>query len=315
MMHRVNLLRYFDKSFSEIYQIEHGEVVPEAEDLTVVTGDEDAPEHIVKKQGISKSKFLKIFIYIISLLLVILSVIGGFVYYKIKSIEKEIANKNKLKEEVKKQSDSVKHEAVPKDNGNNKEDNLDGLLDESLKEFKQIGSIQFIEDITVNKLSETDQQIDKKTDNVEPMRDEKIKKKNNVKSNENAFAIIIDEIYLEEINRLKKFISEFNVSFQTNLKGKEKKTLYKAYRYVEKSSTYLGEKPVELLAVFYNKDEAVSFLRTISQKGVITSKVEDTYIYEVTISTFKSEEDLSNFINKANLKNKKYSVKNLNIDK
>lgn len=311
MMHKINLLRYFDKSFSEIYQIEHGEVAPEPEELTVVVEDATVPEDVGKEYNIKKGKFLKIFVYIFSSLLVISFIVVGFVYYKIKSMEKEILNKNKLKQEVKKDNDSAKHNLIPKDNGNKKETDSEMSLGESFNEFKQIGSIQFIEDVAEKNVSE----INKQTDNVHQIKDDKIKNKYNTKSNTNTFAIVIDEIYLEEINRLRKLIQEFNVSFQTNLKGKEKKTVYKAYRYVEKSSIYLGEKPVELLAVFYNKDEAVSFLRTISQKGVITSKVEDTNIYEVIISTFKSEGDVSNFIEKANLKNKKYNVKNLNIDK
>ncbi|MEF3255893.1 MAG: hypothetical protein K6348_10120 [Deferribacterales bacterium] len=301
-MLRLNLLRYFDKSFSQIYQIEHGEIAPESDDIV---SEHETTDVVNEKTKSYNKKYLKIAAIVMTFLFLITSGVAFFFYYKIKQLEKEIAQRQ-VQQKV---NHEPKIKPIPKDNQHGDDINKDKINEEDI-DFVKIGTIQFLEENPIDNEEKKVANI-KEENNKTVVKDTKKDHKNDTGVQNVIFQLVIDKIYQGEIDRLKKYLSDFKVSYQSVSKGKEKLTVYKAYRYVNRSNVYLGDKPVELLAIFYNKEEAINFLRGILQKGVITSKVEEVEVYEIIISSFKSETEVSNFIEKTKLKDKKYEIKNL----
>jgi len=297
-MIKLNLLRFLDKSFSEIYQITHGELQLEDEDSLEFT-----PQEIEKPaKTIEENKGKKNLILIVSIafsVLIILSLsIGGYFYYKLKVLEKEIALKKQVLIKKEQKMLNTNH-PKPIDNKPQKEDFSDDIA-----QFKPIGEIVFIdEDKTDEKKVNIDQKKDLPHKEIKQRKEYTSEDTNGLK-----FSLVIEDCYPGDIEKIRNLLKEWKLSYVSHEKEKVKIMVYKAYKYAEKSDIYIGNKPVLFLGYFYNKDEAISFLRENSLKGVITSKMEEVVKYEVIISTFNSESDISTFLAKAKLNNKKFRI-------
>lgn len=298
-MIRLNLLRFLDKSFSEIYQITHGEIqlVEEEEELESSFQEEQVIEKKPKKLVLTLSILL-------GLILVISLAVGGYFYYKLKLLEKEIALKKK--QIVAQTQQAIKPK--PMDNKPKVDDDYNELA-----EFKPIGEIVFLEEKEVErKPSEKSKGI-----SIIPAKDngtvaQLIKEKDNTTKigevKQYKYNLVIEDCYSGDIDRIKNILKEFNLSYVSKEKERVKIVVYKAYRYTDRSDIYIGNKPVVFLGYFYSKDEAVSFLRENSLKGVITSKMEEVVKYEVTVTSFNSESDIASFLVRSKLKNKKIRI-------
>jgi hypothetical protein len=284
MLHKINLLRYFDKSFSEIYQIEHGEILHENDE--VLDKDLEDNEHKAINTRLTSRKRYNLALYFLMGLVLLGLIAGSFVYYKVYTAKEELSKKQTLKQTQK--------QAIPMDNTAKTESN-----EAKDTEFKKIGEILFLEETPEN----TNQTSKAKgiTDNQH----KNITKGENIKQ---SYTIIIEKVYEGELDNIKLSLPEYKVNLETHLKERTKMMVYKAYKYTDKSKTYIGKKPVVYVGSFYDKTDAINFLRSLLQTGVITSKMEDVSVYEVKISGFKSEPEISSFVNKLNLKNKNVKI-------
>ncbi len=298
-MIRLNLLRFLDKSFSEIYQITHGEIqlIEEDEGLEISSQEEKPVE---KKP----SRLILILSVSLGFILIIALAVGGYFYYKLKILEKEIALKKK---QMAMQSQPTT-KPKPMDNKPKAEDPYNELA-----EFKPIGEIIFLEDKPteskpIEKIQEglptsikdngTVLQTAQGKDNATKIGEVKQYKYN----------LVIEDCYPGDIDRIKVLLKDLTLSYVSKEKERVKIVVYKAYKYTDKSDIYVGNKPVIFLGYFYSRDEAVSFLRENSLKGVITSKMEEVVKYEVIITSFNSESEVSSFLVKSKLKNKKFRI-------
>lgn len=287
MLHKINLLRYFDKSFSEIYQIEHGEIPHEDEEA--FDKSIESNEHTAIKAKLNTTKRYKLALYLLMGLVLLGLIAGGFVYYKVYTTKEKLNKKQALEETQKK--------VVPMDNTAKTKSN-----EAQDTEFKKIGEILFLEETQEN----INQKTKTKSEGIAGNEHKSTPQSENIKQ---LYTIIIEEVYEGELEKIKLFLPEYKVNLETHLKEKTKKVVYKAYKYTDKSKTYIGNKPVVYVGSFYDKTEAVNFLRSLLQTGVITSKMEDVAVYEVKISGFKSESEISAFITKAKLKGKKVNIR------
>lgn len=294
-MIKLNLLRFLDKSFSEIYQITHGEIEYKEEEYDSVEISEEEPKEGKHLQN-NRKKLIVVLSVVLGAVLLFSSVILVYFYYQTKVIEKQIAaKKNTLSPEEKiqkpKPADNIHKEVEPYN---------------ELNDFKPIGEIVFEEDknIVANNSTLSNYQKNETVDN-------KTEAKYTQKKDDNKqhkYSLVIEDCYPGEIEKIKSVIKDTNLSYVSTEKGRVKLVVYKAYKYTEKSDVYIGNKPVNFLGYFYNKDEAVSFLRENSLKGIVTSKMEEVIVYKVEITPFNSESEISQFLVKTKLNNKKISV-------
>lgn len=298
-MIRLNLLRFLDKSFSEIYQITHGEIqlVEEDESLEVAPQEEKSIE---KKP----TRLVLILSLLLGVVLIISLSIGGYFYYKLKTLEKEIALKKK---QMAMQSQSTT-KPKPMDNKPKVEEPYNELA-----EFKSIGEIIFLDDKPteskpIEKIQEGLPTSIKDNGTVLQTAQGKDNTSKTGEVKQYKYNLVIEDCYPGDIDRIKALLKEFNLSYVSKEKERVKIVVYKAYKYTDKSDIYVGNKPVLFLGYFYNKEEAVSFLRENSLKGVITSKMEEVVKYEVIITSFNSESEVSSFLVKSKLKNKKFRI-------
>jgi len=235
MLHKINLLRYFDKSFSEIYQIEHGEIPHENDG--VLDKDTEDNEHKATNAKIASRKRHNLVLYFLMGLVLLGLIAGGFVYYKVYTAKEELSKKQALEQTPKK--------AIPMDNTAKTESN-----EAKDTEFKKIGEIQFLEETPEN----TNQTL--KAKEIADNQHKNITQSENIKQ---SYTIIIEEVYEGELDNIKLSLPEYKVNLETHLKERIKKMVYKAYKYTDKSNTYIGKKPVVYVGSFYDKTEAINF--------------------------------------------------------
>ncbi|MGB9731526.1 MULTISPECIES: hypothetical protein [Calditerrivibrio] len=294
-MIKLNLLRFLDKSFSEIYQITHGEIEYKEEEYDSIEISEEEPKEQKPTQN-NRKKLILVLSVVLGTVLLLSSVILVYFYYQTKVIEKQIAAKKTTlshneKGQKPKSTDNI-HKEVESYN--------------ELSDFKPIGEIVFEEEknrlANNSELSNFPKNV--KSDNKTEAKS--TQKKDDIK--QYRYNLVIEDCYPGEIEKIKLALKDTNLSYISTEKGKIKLVVYKAYKYAEKSDLYIGNKPVNFLGYFYSKDEAVSFLRENSLKGIVTSKMEEVTVYKVEITYFNSESEISQFLVKTKLNNKKIRV-------
>ncbi|MCX8083703.1 MAG: hypothetical protein N3C60_02150 [Calditerrivibrio sp.] len=294
-MIRLNLLRFFDKSFSEIYQITHGEIQLQEEEEVLESTEQ------VESVPTPKKKVSRLLIYSLtgfSVLLIVSASVFGYFYYKMLQLKKEVEKKKQIVEQV-----NNKKPPVTKPN-----DNVTSVDNDTAEfaEFKVIGEIVFIDEEKDKKKTVDNISSVRKIDN--DTKDKAIDKPYLSSDTKSNYQLVIEDCYPGELDRIKAALKDGKLSYSSKEVERLKMVVYKAYKYTDKSDVYIGNKPVLFLGYFYSKEEAVNFLRENSIKGVITSKQEEVIKYHVTVGSFSKEDEVYSFLAKLGLNNKKVFI-------
>jgi len=292
-MININLLKYIDKSLSEIHQIEHFEF-------------DDADD--VKNKGLFQNIFQPKYIYIAASFLIFLA-LAVFTYFlfaptKTQTVEHTVAKTEKIigKNEKEKQT--------------------------SDEEFKKIGSITFIENNISDRPLKTDgKQVESegiKEDTGEiapnPQKTQKpikqqmtsqpekkqtthskqhIQEKKTVDSVE--YIIVINNINEKLINDIAKTAKQNGLQFNKKVSSEKKGTLWKVYTPSESGKTRIGDVRVVLKGKFSSKKQAVNYAKKIPGKVFVKKSFYSYNLYDITIEGFKQINDAKKFAKTINV--------------
>lgn len=274
-MIEINLLKYLNKTFSEIYEIEHQ-----------VIFDEEKPKKI---------SFSKIYIIFGTVLLVVAIIVTYFLI--LNDVERTHQTKKSLKKI---------------DNLSTKIDNTEKSMVE-IEGFKPIGTIEFKkktvsnnnkdkEEVIRNKLETKRKQPEPISKKPELVRKEKLLTKTSQhQESVNKYAIVIEKLTEKEFFLLKNRIK--NRSLKEN---KIVEDIEKWQVFVEKKGTnnFIGQLEVKLEKEFSDRDSAVNFAKSLDKKVVVKKDVYDKISYNIEIAYFDSVQEAKNYISSLGIKGK-----------
>lgn len=294
-MVEINLLKFFDKSFSEIDELLHGKQqrneTEEKEELTSVI-----------KQKKKKSHALT---YLILATLFIVISFSGYKFYElIKSNLVTVSNEG-VKNSAKPGPPAQPKEA-PKEENLIVEDTING-------EDIVIGSIEFIdENITTASIdkalldnnSEVSLQGNSKpkieAKNEKPLKTEPIK---------TTYTLKLYYINDQTLDRIKKKLQS-NPNKKLKILGKNSKTITKWFLYKPTKGTnqFIGSREVAFIKSFVSKNEAIEFAKRRNIPAIIVKKSEREISYDLTINNFSSRDEAFQFIKDFNINSKNIGI-------
>jgi hypothetical protein len=294
-MVEINLLKFFDKSFSEIDELLHGKQqrneTEEKEELTSVI-----------KQKKKKSHALT---YLILATLFIVISFSGYKFYElIKSNLVTVSNEG-VKNSAKPGPPAQPKEA-PKEENLIAEDTING-------EDIVIGSIEFIdENITTASIdkalldnnSEVSLQGNSKpkieAKNEKPLKTEPIK---------TTYTLKLYYINDQTLDRIKKKLQS-NPNKKLKILGKNSKTITKWFLYKPTKGTnqFIGSREVAFIKSFVSKNEAIEFAKRRNIPAIIVKKSEREISYDLTINNFSSRDEAFQFIKDFNINSKNIGI-------
>lgn len=274
-MIEINLLKYLNKTFSEIYEIEHQ-----------VIFDEEKPKKI---------SFSKIYIIFGTVLLVVAIIVTYFLI--LNDVERTHQTKKSLKKI---------------DNLSTKIDNTEKSM-VGIEGFKPIGTIEFKkktvsnnnkdkEEVIMDKLETKLKQPEPISKKPELVRKEKLLTKTSQhQESVNKYAIVIEKLTEKEFFLLKNRIK--NRSLKEN---KIVEDIEKWQVFVEKKGTnnFIGQLEVKLEKEFSDRDSAVNFAKSLDKKVVVKKDVYDKISYNIEIAYFDSVQEAKNYISSLGIKGK-----------
>lgn len=264
-MIQINLLKYFDKSFSEIYQIEHGEI------------EEQKPKK-------SRSKVLLFFYALILCLLIVALVLTVKVF-----TNKE--EKHNLK--VKSKSVNKKN----KGNINNKFDNIS--KNKENEKYVKIGELELLPN---NKSKISSKAINtgkdnKKFNNNNVAAKQSVEKKNKTASQKKSkkLSFIIKRVDYSNLKRIKSVASKHGKSLVILRKYAIKTPVWLLYKIDSSSKKYIAGKPVVFLKQFVDKESAISYAKKYHLRAVIKKEYKEKVLYDIKISGFHNRKEIESF--------------------
>lgn len=271
-MININLLKYLNKTFSEIYELEH----------IIVTAEEKT----------KKISFTKIYIIFGTVLLLFAIIVTYFL------ILNDVNQTYQTKESLKK-----------RDNLSTKIDKTEKSMEE-IEGFKQIGSIQFKEE-SERKSEEKTAQGNLKIKEEEPLKIEKksqtikneepLKKVFTVAKPTNKYSIKIDNLSEEEYLSLKNRVKDKLLKADKRVENIEK---WQVFVEEKGGNKYIGQLEVKLEKEFTDKTSAIKFAKSLNKKVVVKKVAYDKKVYDIEIASFDSLEEAKNYIKNLDIKGK-----------
>jgi len=270
-MININLLKYLNKTFSEIYELEH----------IIVTAEEKT----------KKISFTKIYIIFGTVFLLFAIVVTYFL------ILNDVNQTYQTKESLKK-----------RDNLSIKIDKTEKSMEE-IEGFKQIGSIQFKEESEIKteektaqenlKIKEEPLKIEKKSQTIK--NEEPLKKAFTVAKPTNRYSIKIDNLSEEEYLSLKNLVKDKLLKADKRVENIEK---WQGFVEEKGGNKYIGQLEVKLEKEFSDKTSAIKFAKSLNKKVVVKRVAYDKKVYDIEIASFDSLEEAKNYIKNLDIKGK-----------
>ncbi|MGA1862283.1 hypothetical protein OWM07_05325 [Deferribacter thermophilus] len=259
------MLKYFDKSFSEIYQIEHGEL------------KED-------KSSRSRPNFLLLFYGLITLLL-LLAIILTASYYLDKKKEKEVS---KINNKVKKEENKL-----PEDKKSNikyvKIGEIEIIGNNDLNKFNEKKGIAKKEIAKAN---------------VKPVVNTKkvsVKTNNNNTSNK-KLSIMVKRIDEDKLQNIKSILKGTDKEIKIIKSYYIQNTVWELYRINPYSKKYIAGRPVTFVKKFKSKEEAVQYAKAKKINALIKKRNIKNKVYDVKILNFNDRKDIHEFKKRLGIK-------------
>lgn len=280
-MIEINLLKYLDKSFSEIYEIEHS-----------------VQEQPQKKKKIS---FLKLYIVTGSVLLLLAIIVTFYLIIH----EKPSQEANNISIQKLPMSDNYSNTINKKEeykiigtinvSDNEKSNNLASKNNDNSKtDTKKIEKLNDTKNKDIVATEKTEPILPKKTDNSN---NQKIK---NISSS--IYVILIDNISDNELRILKSSIKDKKISIINSLKKNEK--IWELYIPASGTKTFIGQHEVKKIEEFRTKDDAIKYAKKLNEKVFIKSKENIIRYHTVQISDFQNINEAKKYTEKITLKGK-----------
>jgi hypothetical protein len=289
-MIELNLLKYLDLSFSEIYQIEHGEIEQK----------ESIIETEIEKKEVGKK--LPTSFLLLALALVIAIIIVVILYFAFFN---------------KKDASPIKKTTVKKEKIHKK------YNPEFNKKYKKIGSITFIDEPinTDNKTEKKSNKYDKpeiKKENIKVSPKKEIKKSNIVKpikhkqNNKTSKTKPITYKYYasyENINKneliyLKKKLKAKRLLYEVEKTKLIVKKYFYLYKQDKKGKKKIAERNVTFIKKFSNKNSALNYAKKYNIPAIILIKNEKERLYFIKVYPFSNQRNAINFVKKNKFKGK-----------
>ncbi|KAA0257985.1 hypothetical protein FHQ18_06220 [Deferribacter autotrophicus] len=274
-MTKINLLKYFDKSFSEIYQIEHGEI-------------EETPS---KKSP----KRVRIHLLTLSYLLAfILLILAGFFTYKLFHKPNKTITQKPIKTETPTQIKTDKKTVKP-----------------SEKKYVKIAEIKILDE-TNNGITPKQQpdlskknEIKHKTNTHKPSKPSTNNevKKEKPKKITYYYKLTFYKVDSTNFNKLKSFAQKYNLHLKQLKKYKVIKTIWRVYAISPGASQYIAGKPVKYLKYFGNKNKAIQYVKSKKLKAVIKKDKIIYYLYDLSLYPLKDVNMIAKLKKSLKLKN------------
>ncbi|MGA1846475.1 hypothetical protein [Deferribacter abyssi] len=274
-MTKINLLKYFDKSFSEIYQIEHEEIEK--------TSSKEVPKRV--------RNYLLTLSY---LLVFILLLFAGYFTYKVFYSSKKTAKKN---------STSIKMQVQPKQNKKTAKPQKGKYI--KIAEIKILDKTNYSitpkEDINLTR-KKTTKHI---TNNYNSTKSSKIiLKKEKPKKITYYYKLTFYKVDSANFNKLKSLAKKYNLKFKQLKKYKVIKSIWRVYVVSPGSTQYIAGKPVKYLKYFENKYEAIQFAKNNKLKKAVIKKDKIIfYLFDLGIFPIKDKKTIDNLKKITKLKN------------
>jgi hypothetical protein len=298
-MIEIDLLKYFDKSFSEIDELLHNKIETQ-EDFN----EKDELTTVIDK-GKRKSALLKYLVF--SVLIIVISFSGFKFYQLIKSNLKTIPQQeSKITTETNiiKSDESLQQKSENVDT-KSKTDNNDVIV---------LGTIELLGEnlpplSTDNLSKEKDRQIPTKptkNQNIEiPNREHKNLESNAEKENKETpekrvnknFYIKLYYIDTQALENIKNKLKSYSKK-ELKILGKNTKNIAQWYLYKPTKGTnyFIGNREVALIKTFNNKNEAIRFAKDNHIPAIIVKKSKNEISYDLIITGFDSKSEANEFI-------------------
>jgi hypothetical protein len=294
-MVEINLLKFFDKSFSEIDELLHAKKelngTEEKEELTTVIKQ--------KKKRAPALTYL-----ILATFFVILSFTGYKFYELIKSNLVTVSH-----EEVKnntKPAPPTKPRETPKEERSIVEDTING-------EDIVIGSIEFIdENITTSSIDKALLDNNSKL-SLQSEKEPKIETKNEkpLKTEPTKTTYTLKLYYVDSqiLERIKKKL-QANPDKKLKILGQNSKIITKwlLYKPTKGTNQFIGSREVSFIKSFNNKNEAIAYAKRRNIPAIIVKRSEREISYDLTINNFSSRDEAFQFIKDFNINSKNIGI-------
>lgn len=281
-MININLLKYFDKSFSEIYKIEHETEISDKKALL---------KNIFIALSTSKNVYLPILIFLL--------ILFAYTSYNLWTT----ISKNNNRSQMNEKTNTAKESPTVKKNVSEKEV-IPVTIDNDTQEMKNT------EQKTDTDIENTEKQrtVAKKNDslknntktNMPQPAIKQTKNENNKKERQNkkSYVIIVKGLDKNEIDNMQKLSETYGVKISKTLNLQEKKELWHVYTPDEHSNTLIGDIKVKIIATFKDKSKAVNFAENREGRFFIKKENVTYKEYNVKIEGFESINKAKQFAEK-----------------
>lgn len=297
-MIEIDLLKFFDKSFSEIDEILHrkqnfNEVFEEKEELS----------SIVKQK--KKSFILK---YLTLTTIIIIISFTGYKFYELIKHNLVTIPPKKVKNEQEQPLTNTKslevtpHKNITPSYTVHGEDIVIGTIEFLGKNLPPLS----IDNTTHN--AKTKVPIVPKIENKDKEQQKQLSTTTPEKNLYNVKLYYIDNHVLEDIKR--KLQSYPGIELKILGKNRGSDTKWDLYKPTKGTNKYIGSREVAFIKTFNNKNEAIRFAKSRNIPAIIVKKSDVKITYDLLISNFHSKEEALDFVKSFNI-----SKENVGIQK
>lgn len=269
----INLLKYFDKSFSEIYKIENESEVSDKKALP-------------KKFFINLSTNPKVYLPVLLFLLILFALSLYSLRATISGMDSNIQTNDRT--EIVRKSPPVKEQIVKKEVIPVTIDNDTRGVNDKKQEAVKTGAIKTVKQETLGKKS--DKNIP--SSSIKPIKNKK------EQQNKKSYVIIVKGLYKSKIDKVQKLSETFGVKVSKTLQLQTGKQLWRVYVADVNSDIKIGDIRVKTVATFADKNKAVNFAKERKGKFFIKKENIMNEEYNVKIEGFKSINKAKEFAEK-----------------
>lgn len=295
-MIEIDLLKFFDKSFSEIDELLHSK-------QSINNAEEEKEEltSVIKE----KKKKSSVLVYLTAAALFIIVGFTGYKFYEL--IKSNLVTLPQQETENKEaQAPPTQPEEIPKDKSIITENTMN-------EEDIVIGTIEFVnENITPVPLVNTSLDnkstvpLQDKTESKIAVADKEPQKPEPIKA---TYTLKLYYVNNQTLNSIKKKLQHYP-DYKLKILGKNSKTKTKWFLYKPTKGTnqFIGSREVAFIRSFDSKEEAIAYAKRNNMPAIIVKKSEREISYDITINNFKSSNEAYNFIKNFNINSKHIGV-------
>jgi hypothetical protein len=291
-MIEIDLLKFFDKSFSEIDEILHRK-----EDVSEVIDEKEELTSIIKQ----RRKKTYIFTYLTIAALIVVIGFTGFKFYELIKYNLVTLPPEKVKNDKEQISTSNKPRETTPDVNLVPEYTVKG-------EDIVIGTIEFVgENLPAISLNDTNHvkkpEIPKitKNDNID-LQNKEHPKSTQIETTYSVKLYYVDPQMLDNIKR--KIQSYPDKQIKILGKNSEIKTIWNLYKPTKGTNKFIGSREVAFIKSFTSKEEAIRFAKTKNIPAIIVKKSRNIISYDLIISNFSDKQEASEFVSSFNINRK-----------